>query len=138
MKLFPLLLLIIQWCDARVASSETDVIPNVNTNVKEREPLHYPCIFRTLQSGDSYPSVVVRWQNQVQRLTWNSNGDVKLDQNYKQPVISFSYPPSGGLSGDGGEPTTTAKPFADAPVVPDGYIAQDIVDWFSKECVRPY
>lgn len=138
MRLFPLLLLIIQWCDARVASSETGIVPNVNINVKERELLNYPCVFRTLQSYDPYPSVVVKWQNQVQRLTWTVDGIAKLHRNYKQPKLTFTYPSSGGLSGDGGAPTTTPEPFAEAPVVPDNYDVTDIIDWFSRVCVKPY
>lgn len=136
MKFVPFLFLILHLSEARVASSETSVGAIVTSEVKERPPLHYPCVFRSLP-GDPYPSVIVRWQDQLQMFTWNSEGRARYKMNYKYPAVqqSHSYP-SGGLSGDGGA-GTTAKPFSDVPVVPEYYVFDDIVQWFNKDCVRP-
>lgn len=129
------LLFVFELCEGRVAYSETAVLAP-ETNVKERAPLNFPCKFRTLQGGDAYPSVVVRWHGQIQRMTWNSAGEVTSEQNYKHPNASHAYPSSGGLSGD--SPTVPSDPFPDAPVVPDDYVFDDIVTWFSRGCSRPY
>lgn len=127
MKGFIILLLTIYSSDGRTVPDE--VIP-------ENPALSFDCHFRTLQGGDPYPSVVVKWQNEVQRLTWNSDGEAIFERNYKQPISSHSYPSSSGLSGDG--TTTTVNPFVDAPVIPDNYTWDDIFNKFVKMCRKPY
>lgn len=135
--LLPVLVLIItELSEGRVATSETDVKPLPVSDVKDRTPLNFPCKFRTLQGGDPYPSVVVRWQGKIQRLTWGQDGQISYEQNYIYPTQSHAYPSSGGLSGDSG--TTYSDPFGDASVVPDDYLFGDIVAWFSRDCKRPY
>ncbi|XP_026759774.2 uncharacterized protein LOC113518937 [Galleria mellonella] len=122
------LLLLSQFVDSRVASGET--------NIEEYDELtSVPCVLRTLQGGDPFPSVVVKWQGELQRLTWNKDRSIRLDQNYKQPEVSHAYP-TGGLSG--GQQTVVVDPFRDAPVVPDSYKVEDIKEWFSKQCVTSY
>ncbi|XP_059058683.1 uncharacterized protein LOC131852080 [Achroia grisella] len=127
-KLFSVLLLS-QFVDSRVASGE------IYIETESDELASIPCILRTLQGGDPFPSVVVKWQGQVQRLTWNQDRSIRLDENYNQPQVSHSYP-TGGLSGGG--QTEVTDPFQNAPVVPDSYKIQDIKDWFSKQCILPY
>lgn len=135
MKFLPILFLILHWSEARVALSEKVIDAVFTSEAKERPPLHYPCTFRSLP-GDPYPSVVLKFQNQVQRSTWDAEGKVKFDRNYEYPVQqSHSYPSGAPLSGGSG---TTAKPFSDVPIVPEGYIYDDIIQWFTKDCVRPY
>ncbi|KAM3966982.1 uncharacterized protein ACR2FA_011866 [Aphomia sociella] len=120
--------LLSQFTESRIASSETDL------EIDQKE-FNAPCIFRTLQGGDPYPSVVVKWQGQVQRLTWNSDRSIRLDSNYKQPSVTHSYP-AGGLSG--GKQTAVSDPFGDAPVVPETYTVEEIKEWFGKHCIVPY
>lgn len=137
--LFPLFLLFtFELCAGRVAPGETGtiVVPEQNDG-KSKAPLNFECKFRTLKVGDAYPSVVVRWNGQIQRMTWNSAGEVTSEQNYVHPVApSHSYPSSGGLSG--GSVSAPKDPFFDAPVIPEVYEFQDIVDSFKRNCVRPY
>lgn len=105
--------------------------------IQDKPKLQLECTFRGLQ-GDPYPSIVVRWLGEMQRLTWDSNGDVKFDRSFKLPPMqSHSYPSSGGLSGD----TTTAKPFnpfENAPIVADYYTWDDILESFVKDCKKPF
>lgn len=134
--LFPLLLLFVfDLCEGRVAQqTETIVVPE-SSDVKN-PPLKFECKFRTLQGGDAYPSVVVRWNGQIQRMTWNSAGEVTYEQNYVYPVAFHVYPNSGGLSG--GSSSAPTDPFFDAPVISDDYTFDDIVASFKSNCVRPY
>lgn len=136
--LFPLIFLFV-LCEGRprVATSDAEVKPAGTSDAKVRPPLTFPCMFRTLQGGDAYPSVVVRWHGQIQRVTWNSNGEVTYDQNYVHPTQSHSYPSSSsGLSGDSG--SSNSDPFGDAFIVPDDYVFDDIVASFTQNCKRPY
>lgn len=107
------------------------------TQLQDKPKLHLECTYRRLQ-GDPYPSIVVRWLGEMQRLTWDSNGDMKFDRSFKlPPVQSHSYPPSSGLSGD----STTAKPFdpfENAPIIADYYTWDDILDSFVQDCKKPF
>ncbi|KAF9416223.1 hypothetical protein HW555_006382 [Spodoptera exigua] len=134
--LFPLLLLfVLELCEGRVAQqTETIAVPE-NSHAKDL-PLKFECKFRTLQGGDAYPSVVVRWHGQIQRMTWNSAGEVTFEQNYVYPVAFHVYPSSNGLSG--GSESAPTDPFFDAPVISDSYSFDDIVASFKTNCVRPY
>lgn len=114
--------------------TETIVVPE-SSDVKN-PPLQFECKFRTLQGGDAYPSVVVRWNGQIQRMTWNSAGEVTYEQNYVYPVAFHVYPSSDGLSG--GSSSAPTDPFFDAPVISDAYTFDDIVASFKSNCVRPY
>lgn len=105
--------------------------------LEDKPKLQLECTFKRLQ-GDPYPSVVVRWLGEMQRLTWDSNGSVKFDSPFKLPPMqSHSYPPSSGLSGD----STTSKPFnpfENAPIIADYYSWDDILDSFVKDCKKPF
>lgn len=139
MKLFLDLLFVLSLLrigECRTASSEVDIVSAVTT-VEKREPLRLACTFRTLKSTEPYPSVVVKWHNQVQRFTWKANGDVTFEKDYKHEVVSHGYPTSGGLSGSA-QTTTPSDPFANAPVAPDEYTWEDLVTWFQNSCSRPY
>lgn len=117
--------------EARIASEE-----GVTPILQDRPKIQLECKLRSLE-GDPYPSVVVKWLGENQRLTWNSKGEVTFERNFKLPSASHSYPSSGGLSGD----STTAKttdPFADSEVVSDDNVWEDIVTWFTTKCTRPY
>lgn len=130
MKGFIILLLAIYTSDSRTVPDDG------HGQILENPALTFDCHFRTLQGGDPYPSVVVRWQKDVQRLTWNMGGEAIFERNYKQPMTSHSYPSSNGLSGDAA--TTTVDPFADAPVIPDHFSWDEIYSTFVKLCRRPY
>ncbi|KAJ2947528.1 hypothetical protein O0L34_g17317 [Tuta absoluta] len=120
--------------EGRVAFEErfdTTVAPDT----QKSQELRMECKLRSLQ-GDPFPSVIVRWQRAVHRFTWDSNGEVMFERNFKQASQSHSYPSSGGLSGD----TTTARPsdpFRDAVVISDQYTWDDIVNSFTLDCKRP-
>ena len=136
--LLPLFLLFtFDLCAGRVAPGETEtIVAPERTDVKERAPLVFECKFRTLQGGDAYPSVVVRWNGQIQRMTWGAGGEVKSEQNYVYPAAFHVYPSSDGLSG--GSSSAPTDPFPDAPVIPEEYVFDDIVASFTRNCVRPY
>ncbi|PZC72037.1 hypothetical protein B5X24_HaOG211987 [Helicoverpa armigera] len=134
--LFPLILFTFGLCGARVVPATDSIVVPDRTDVKERAPLSYTCKFRTLQGGDAYPSVVVRWHGQIQRMTWDSAGEVTYEQNYVYPAAFHVYPSSDGLSGGSAQAPT--DPFPDAPVIPDEYVFEDIVESFKRDCKRPY
>lgn len=122
-----------------LAYSESKSIQENDTKfvLEDKPKLQLQCNFKRLQ-GDPYPSIVIKWFGELQRLTWDSQGDVKVDRSFKLPPMqSHSYPPSSGLSGD----KTTAKPFdpfENAPIVSDHYTWDDILDSFVKDCKKPF
>ncbi|CAG9787152.1 unnamed protein product [Diatraea saccharalis] len=122
-------------CESRVAYSESDVQTGV-ADVTKEGPVKLQCTFRTLNGGDPYPSVIVRWHDRFHALTWDSEKKEVFRENYKHPTASHSYPGGSGLSG--GESTVTQELFNDATVVPDNFSQEDIIDSFRKDCVRPY
>lgn len=123
-----------------LAYSECNYIQENTTKsvLQDKPKLQLECTFRSLQ-GDPYPSIVVKWLGEMQRLTWDSKGDVIFDRSFKLPPMqSHSYPSSSsGLSGDG----TTSKPFdpyENAPIIADHYTWDDILDSFVKDCKKPF
>lgn len=122
-----------------LAYSESKSIQENDTKsvLQDKPKLQLECNFKSLQ-GDPYPSVVVRWSGEMQRLTWDSKGYVKFDRSFKLPPMqSHSYPSSSGLSGD----KTTAKPFdpfENAPIIADYFTSDDILDSFVKDCKKPF
>lgn len=128
-------LLSTKLCESRVASNEADVNTG-QLQVESKRPT-LACTLRTLNVGDPYPSVIVKWRDQVHALTWDSNRQEVIHENYKLPSVSHSYPSSGGLSG-GGTVSAPRDPFGDATVLPDSYSSEDVVKFFREDCKRPY
>lgn len=130
-----LTLFFLKLSDARVASSEADV-ESSQVQVSEKRPT-LVCTLRTLNAGDPYPSVIVKWRNQINALTWDSGRQEVLHEDYKLPSVTHSYPGSGGLSG-GGSSSVQQDPFSDATVISDSYSSEDILAFFREDCKRPY
>lgn len=127
-------LFITKFCDCRVATSEADV-ESGQVNVGDKRP-RIACTLRTLNVADPYPSVIVKWRGKVNALTWSGDKKEVLNEDYKLPTVSHSYPGSGGLSG--GESSAPKDPFSDATIIPDSYTSEDILTFFREDCKIPY
>lgn len=134
MKHLLLIFLYLHSSECRVTSAEVELEQEAR-EAKELPLLNLPCTFRSLKSDDPYPSVVLKWNNKVPRFTWDSEGNVVSEEDYKHQAVSVSYPSSSGLSGGESKPQ---DPFANADQVPDEYTWSDITEWFSSKCVKPY
>lgn len=133
MKYTILIFVLLAYSESKSIQIETDTKPVL----QDKPKLQLECNLKSLQ-GDPYPSIVIRWLGEMQKLTWDLKGDVKFERSFKLPPMqSHSYPSSSGLSGD----STTAKPFdpfENAPIIPDYYTVDDILDSFVKDCKKPF
>nr|XP_004925679.1 uncharacterized protein LOC101739120 [Bombyx mori] len=136
--LLVVLLFLYDSCYGRVALQETDIVSQRRTDVKDLSS-SLTCTLRTLDAGDPYPSVLVNLNNDLKKITWNSNGEV-IQNYFIPPVVSHSYPTFKGLSGSGlsGGGTSSPDYRSLATYVDGGYTIEEVVDWFRNTCQKPY